>query len=85
MHTIYKQQPLLGGQQKLYRFDNGYGASVIQHGTSYGNESGLWELAVVKWNADKYNLNYDTSITNDVIGHLTLDDVEEILARIEVL
>jgi hypothetical protein len=85
MYTVYKQKPLLGGLQKLYRFDNGYGASVIQHGTSYGNESGLWELAVVTWNVDKYNLNYDTDITNDVIGHLTLDDVEEILARIDKL
>jgi hypothetical protein len=49
MYTVYKEKSLNGGVQKEYRFDNGYGASVIQHNYSYGNEQGLWELAVIKW------------------------------------
>lgn len=43
---------LHGGPQAIFHFDNGYGASVIQNGMSYGADSGLWELAVLKFNAD---------------------------------
>ena len=38
-----------GGIQKLYKFDNNYGASVVHHSYSYGNEDGLWELAVIEF------------------------------------
>ncbi len=68
-----------GGIQRLYRFPNGYGASVVRFKTSWGgygsytsNES-EWELAVIKWDSNKeddFHLIYDTPITNDVIGHL---------------
>ena len=34
-----------GGIQKVYKFPNGYGASVIQHRGSYGYQKGLWEVA----------------------------------------
>ena len=83
---VYKEKSLNGGVQKQYKFDNGYGASVVQHNGSYGNEQGLWELAVLKWvNEDRYNLTYDTDITDDVIGYLTEEEVKEILVRIESL
>lgn len=36
----------LGGIQRIYHFDNGYGASVVRFTYSYGFEQGLWELAV---------------------------------------
>ena len=36
-----------GGLQMVYKFDNGYGASVIQHEGSYGSHKGRWELAVL--------------------------------------
>ena len=55
-----------GGIQKEYQFDNGYGASVICHAGSYGGKNGRWELAVLLHGI----LCYDTSITNDVLGHL---------------
>ena len=81
---VYKEKQLNGGIQKQYKFENGYGASVIQHIGSYGNEPGLWELAVVDW-WDVYELDYSTKITDDVIGYLTEEDVEEILVRIKEL
>ena len=76
--------PPMGGVQKLYRFPNNYGASVVRHTGSYGFEKNLWELAVIKWTGDKFALCYDTSITSDVIGNLTEDGVEKILLEIEL-
>jgi hypothetical protein len=82
----YKEKPLNGGIQKQYKFKNGFGASVVQHNGSYGNENGLWELAVLSWvNEHQYELNYSTDITDDVVGYLTEEEVEEILVRIESL
>lgn len=61
-----------GGIQRVYKFPNGYGASVIRHKGSYGFAKGLWELAVLD---DTGDLCYYTPITDDVIGHLTDEEV----------
>lgn len=87
---IEKPHGVGNGVQKLYRFDNGYGASVVRFmlgglGGSYGAEAGLWELAVIRWAADDYELTYDTPITDDVMGHLSDAEVEETLAKIRDL
>lgn len=74
-----------GYGQVLFRFDNGYGASVIRNPISYGNEAGLFELAVIEWNNEDWKFVYDTPITNDVIGFLTGEEVEEILKQIRDL
>ena len=55
-------------------YPNGYGVSIIKNPSSYGWEDDLWELAVLKDN----ELCYDTSITNDVCGYLTEDEVVSI-------
>jgi len=70
-----------GGVQKVYKFPNGYGASVIRHKGSYGYSKGLWELAVL----EDGELCYDTEITNDVIGHLNDPEVDRLLRRIQQL
>tara|TARA_R100001460_G_scaffold30925_2_gene61013 strand:+ start:354 stop:617 length:264 start_codon:yes stop_codon:yes gene_type:complete len=70
------------GIQKIYKFKNGFGASVICHKRSYGGSSGLWELAVL----DKSGcLTSDTSITDDVLGGLTEKEVDNILEEIKQL
>ena len=82
----YKEKELNGGVQRLYRFDNGYGASVIRHSGSYGYDKGLWELAVIRYtDGDKYVLDYSTPITDDVIGYLDEDEISALLVRIEAL
>ena len=76
------------GVQKLYRFDNGYGASVVRFQYSYGADEVLYELAVIKFTGEgigEFDLNYETDITDDVVGHLTEDDVDDYLQRIEAL
>lgn len=75
-----------GAIQKLYRFKNNYGASVVKGEHTYGGDEGLWELAVVHFDTSGgFNLCYTTPITSDVEGHLTDDAVEELLAKVEAL
>lgn len=83
--SIFLEHSILGGSQVIYKFDNGYGASVVQHAFSYGSEDDLSELAVLKFNGDEWDFTYDTEITGDVIGYLTEEDVQELLTQIEKL
>jgi len=80
------QQSFMSGIQKLYKFDNNYGASVVCHDGSYGGQQGLWEIAIL-WFFDKdsYSITYDTPITDDVIGWLEWEEVEEYLEKIKKL
>lgn len=78
--TPIKERLLHGGIQRLYRFDNGYGASVVRHDFSYGTE-----LAVIRWTGDTCELCYDTPITDDVIGHLDEAGIAEVLQLISEL
>ena len=88
MSTIIKPisvKELFGGIQKIYRFKNNFGASVVKHSYSYGGEKDLWELAVIEWNGPYWSLCYSMPITDDVEGYLTDDEVEKILGRIQSL
>ena len=68
--------------QWKFKFDNGFGASVIRGPDSYGGSEGLFELGVLGTDG---HLSYETTITNDVIGHLTVDAVNDLLDRISQL
>lgn len=71
--------------QVLYKFKNGYGASVIQGPYSYGGPEGLYEVAVIEWSGIGYDLTYDTPITDDVLGYLEAEEVKGVLSQIEAL
>lgn len=75
------------GIQRLHRFANGYGASVIKGPYNYGGDQGLWEVAVLDWPEvrEGWHITYSTPITDDVIGHLSAAEVEEVLDQIESL
>lgn len=63
---VITRTPPQGGIQAIFRFENGYGASVINHSGSYGVE-----LAVLRFTGegtDDWELCYTTPITDDVIG-----------------
>ena len=76
----------MGGTQQVYRFPNGYGASVICTPYSYGGNRMLFELGVIVFDKeDDYHLTYKTPITDDVIGYLTERKVQNLLKKIEAL
>ena len=66
----------------VYKFQNGYSASVVCNPTTYGYNQDLFEVAVL----DKHgNLCYDTPITSDVEGYLSFQGVADILKDISKL
>jgi len=68
--------------QAIMMFENGHGISVVQGDHTYGGSIGLYEIAVL----DKEgHLNYDTPITNDVIGYLTEPEVSDYMIKIQKL
>ena len=81
MTNIMKSELVNGGLQRKYQFGNGYGASVINHKGSYGYPN-KWELAVLDFDGA---LCYNTPITDDVLGHLSEDEVQETLEQIKAL
>lgn len=79
--TLSETRPVFG-ERTVYRFPNGLGASVIRGEYSYGGKQGLFELAVLDTAGE---IDYDTEIASDVIGHLTEGDVLALLERIKAL
>ena len=83
---LQEHQRLPFEEQRLYRFENDYGASVVCHDFSYGGTDNLCELAVIRWSGEKeWTLTYSTHITDNVIGHLKAEDVEKLLLQIKEL
>ncbi len=83
---ILTRQTEFSGVQSVYKFDNGYGASVIKSRYSYGGQSGLWKLAVLEFSTnEEWHLTYNTPITADVRGYLTQQEVNDLLVEISEL
>jgi hypothetical protein len=72
----------MNGVAARIMFENGFGASVVCHSFSYGGDAGLYELAVLDTDGE---ITYETDITDDVIGHLTPEQVTETMAFIQAL
>lgn len=80
-HAVY------GGWQKLYRFSNGYGASVVDTPENYSG-GGTWEMAVIYWRGAgirDWEIVSDTPVTHDVLGWQTDAEVEVTLRAIQAL
>lgn len=60
--------PFIGGVQRIYRFDSGYGLSAV-NGSMLHSYKFAWEIAVlegVKEDGGFENLTYSTPLTDDV-------------------
>lgn len=84
---VFKKHPTFPEfdvQAKMF-FPNGYGISVIAGKYAYSNNENPYECAVLKGNSEKWNLTYDTPITDDVIGYCDEKKVTEIMEQIQKL
>ena len=76
---IDDEHVIFGGRMVRYRFPNGYGASVIEGEKSYG-----LELAVLEFSESEYG-DTASEFTDDVIGFIDDEELDEILERISRL
>ena len=83
--AIFRNVREMGGIHYVFRFPNNYGASVVKFRGSYGYEQDLWELAVIYFDGDEYELSYSTPITCNVLGCLTDEAVVDALEKISQL
>jgi len=79
-----------GATQRIYRFPNNYGASVIWGGDMrriQGDSDKPYELAVIRFvdEGDHYYLDYTTPLGNDVIGYQNEEQVRDLLKQIKEL
>tara|TARA_B110000196_G_C21101186_1_gene642693 strand:+ start:786 stop:1067 length:282 start_codon:yes stop_codon:yes gene_type:complete len=65
--------------QKTF-FPNGYGVSILSSEFSYG-----LEMAVLKGTKENHDICYDTPITNDVLGHLDSEGLDEAVQAVKDL
>ena len=76
------------GKHYIFKFENGYGASVIKNNMSKGFDKDLWELAIIKFEnpiiSEKgFEIVYTTELTHTTVGDLTDKDVCEYLRKIK--
>ena len=79
---LINDAPFMVGKKSRMHFDNGYGVSVVSHSYSYGGRDGLYELAVLDSNDE---ITYDTTVTNNVIGYLTEEEVSNVMKEVQNL
>jgi len=79
---LIKERNINKGIQKVYKFENGRGASVIRNPHSIGGNAGFYELAVLDENGYIYHTTHGT---NAVIGWLKWEEVIELLRKIKEL
>jgi hypothetical protein len=78
------ERPLYDGYQKIYFFENGYGASVVNHSYSYETE-----MAVIQGDVNDWRFCCGKLIPDDdddgILGYLTEKEVEKYLKIIKEL
>lgn len=78
---LYLREKYALSKQAKMNFENGYGVSVLLGSMFYSNGIDTYEVGILK----NGSLCYDTPITNDVIGYITADEVNEIMRKIQEL
>jgi len=72
----------LGGKHAVHKFDNGYGISVVIGRIFYSNGVDTYEVAGIKPDGDLIGL---PDWGDDVQGHLTEEEVSEVMAKFEAM
>lgn len=72
---------LLGAEQAIMEFPNGYGVSVLFGEAFYSNGIDTYELAVLH----NGHLDYTTEVTNDVLAYITKEEVTAAMITIQKL
>ncbi len=74
-------------QQLVIAFPNGYGASIVRGPYTYGGSEGLFEVGVLRMvdHVSRWELTYDTPVTDDVEGWLSPAAVVEMVEKVRVL
>ena len=69
----------LGYPRTIYKFPNGYGASIVE----LNYIKFFIEVAVIRFDENgKWDIDYSTPITNDVIGGLSEEARDDVLQQI---
>jgi hypothetical protein len=76
--------------QRIYRFPNNYGASVVWGGDTvsvFGDLSKPYELAVIRFvdEDDHYYLDYSTTLGTDVYTYQNDEQIRDLLKQIKEL
>ena len=84
---VLLDRPLLHSRQVVVKFPNNFGASIIRGDYTYGGSKGLYEIGVIIFDksGEDFSLTYTTSITDDVLGYLTEEEVLNTLEKIFAL
>jgi len=89
-HATYltESREAFGGENFMFTFPNGWGASVVSHAHSYGGREGLWELAVLRFGQKDPiggDIHYQNSVAQgDVRGYLGSSEVSKLLSEVKV-
>ena len=82
-HSIAKSglQGYEDAKQAIEKFENGYGVSVLFGRCFYSNGKDTYELAVL------FNdvITYQTDITDNVMGHLSENEVSDVMLKVATL
>ena len=73
------------GEQVIFFFQNGFGASVSRNMVTGGSARGLWEMALVRGTRESWDLVYDNGRFQDVSGWMTVEDVAKDLEVVAAL
>jgi len=80
---LYDGDEELTVERRLFRFLNGFGASIIRF-----NDDMMWELAVLECTSvenDEWTVTYDTGIMGDFLPHKTDCEITSLLNKISNL
>ena len=81
----WKKDYLDGGGVTIC-YDNGYCADICITNMSYGGNCGLFELAILEYKDCKIGeIVYDTPITDDVLGGLSIEECKDYCNQIKQL